>query len=70
MNPMSERQRACFYIYKKEKNCETFIYIYKKRDTFKKSRQFALRFYSQKSRHSTLRGSIFLKLAFIYIQKA
>ena len=31
------------------------IYINKKLDTFQKARQFALRFYSQKARHFTLR---------------
>ena len=26
MNAISERQRACFYIYQKQKKCETFLY--------------------------------------------
>ena len=38
------------FIYTKSKtNCETF-FIYKKPDTFQKSRQFPLRFYIQKAR--------------------
>ena len=54
MNPISERQRASLYIYKKQKKCETF-FIYKNLDTFQKARQFALRFNIQKARHFTLR---------------
>ena len=54
MTPISERQRARSYI-QREKNCEMFIYICKKPDTFQKARQFTLRFYSQKAQHFTLR---------------
>ena len=43
MTPISERQRARFYIYKKQKNYKTFIY--KNPDTLQKERQFALRIY-------------------------
>ena len=44
-------------IYTKCKNVfETFIYIHKNPDTLLKARQFALRFYSQKSRHFRLRN--------------
>ena len=72
MTPISERQRVRFYIYtKSKKNCETFIYIYKKPDTLQKSRQFALRFIHKNL--DTLRYAIFtifLKLAFISIQKS
>ena len=71
MTPISERQRAQFYIYIKQKNCKTFIYINKKSDTLQKSRQFPL-FFIHKNL-DTLRYAIFmkiLKLAFIYIQKA
>ena len=55
MTPISERQRACFYIYKKQKKCETFIYIYKKPDTFQKAGKFPVCFYPQKDRHFNLR---------------
>ena len=57
---------------KKPKNCETIIHIYTNPDTLQKSRQFVLHFYSQKAKHFTLRYFLmkFLKLAFIYIQKA
>ena len=40
---------------KAKQNCETFIHIFKKIDTFQKARQFALHSYSQKARHLTLR---------------
>ena len=57
-NNDSHRQKTTctFYIYKKQKNCEMFIYIYKKPDILQKTRQFALRFCSQKARHFTLRS--------------
>ena len=38
MTPIYERQRAHFYIYNKQKNCETFLYTHKQ-----KSRHFAKR---------------------------
>ena len=53
MTAMIERQRARFYIHKKQKLRNVFIY--KKRDTFQKARQFPLRFYIQKAIHFTLR---------------
>ena len=40
--------KCTFYINKKQKKCETCMYIYKKPDTLEKARQFALHFYSQK----------------------
>ena len=49
MTPISKRQRASFTYTKSKNNCETFIYTFKKPDTFQKARQFALRFYSQKA---------------------
>ena len=53
---ISERQRARFYIYKKQKTAKRlYKYIYKKPDTFRKARQFALRFHLQKARHFPLR---------------
>ena len=33
MTPISKRQRARFYINKKQKKCETFLYLYKNPDT-------------------------------------
>ena len=57
MTPIGEIQRARFYIFKKQKKMRNVqIYIYIKRDTFQKARQFALRFYSQKAGHFTLRN--------------
>ena len=38
MTPISERQRARFYTYKKQKNCEMFVYKYKNPDTLQKAR--------------------------------
>ena len=40
MTPISKRQRDCFYIYKKQENCETFLYkkihtLFKKQDSFR-----------------------------------
>ena len=66
MTAIIERQRARFYIHKKQKLRNVFIY--KKPDTFQKSRQFPLRFYIQKSIHFNLRDFSwnFLKLAFIF----
>ena len=58
-------------IYTKRKSSETFINTYKNPDTFQKSRQFSLRFYSKKS-PTLYVTQVFmncLKLAFIYIQK-
>ena len=49
-------KKTCTFLYtQKEKNYETFLSICKKPDIFQKERQFALRFYSQKSRLFTLR---------------
>ena len=56
MTPIIEIQRAHFCIYNKKTNYETFIYIYEKPNTFEEARQFASHFYSQKSRHLTLRN--------------
>ena len=53
--PVRESQRARLYIYIKQKNCKTFIYI-QKPDTLQKARQFPLRFYSQKYGHFMLRN--------------
>ena len=49
-----ERQRARFYIHKKQKNCETFLYT-KYQTLFQKLDKFPLRFYIQKAIHFTLR---------------
>ena len=54
MMPISKRQRAHFYIFKKQVNNKTLIFIYKKQETFQKSRQFTLRFFSQNTWHFTL----------------
>ena len=74
MNPISERQRARFYII--EKNCGIFIYICKNPDTlfcvtilFTKSHtvhitQFFMKFSIYIKKHHTLRYVMF------YIQKA
>ena len=51
---ISKRQRARFYILKKPKQCEMFIYIYKNLDTLQKAGQFLLRFYIQKVGHFML----------------
>ena len=53
MTLISKRQRARF-IYTRSKKVEKRLYIYKKPDTLQKARQFALRCYSQKSRHFML----------------
>ena len=55
MTAISERQRARFYIHKKQKKSRKVLYIYKKPDTFQKARQFPLRFYIQKGINFTLR---------------
>ena len=72
MTLIGERQRARFYKYKKQKNCETFVYIYtKKLDTLQN--QDNLCYLSIHKKLDTLRYAIlmkFLKLGFIYIQKA
>ena len=69
MTNSSKRQRARFYIYKK-KNIAKRLYISKNSDTLQKSRQFALRFYSQNP--DTLRCAIFHEIFEIglYIQKS
>ena len=46
------------------------VFIYKKPDTFKKARQFTLRFYIQKARQFTLRNFQEIFEVDIYIQKA
>ena len=55
MTPISERQHACFYIYKKQKQMQNVYISIQKSRHFQKARQFALRFYSQKFRHFALR---------------
>ena len=54
MTAISERQRAQFNIYKKQKNAKRF-YI-QKSETSQKARQFPLRFYLQKYAHFVLLG--------------
>ena len=51
VTPIKKGQCELSYIYKKQKKCETFIYIYRNPDTLHKGRQFDSRFYSQKARH-------------------
>ena len=69
MTNIRERQRDRFYIYKK--NIVRRIYIFKKPDTFQKSRQFVFRFYSQKTdNYITQFFMNTLKLTIIYIQKS
>ena len=53
MTDIIEIQRACFYIYKKQKNVKRF-YI-QKTQTEKKARQFPLRFNIKKPRNFTSR---------------
>ena len=53
MTPISERQHARF-IYTKRKFSKR-LYIFKRKDSLQKARQFALRFYSKEARHITLR---------------
>ena len=56
-NDSHHRKTTCTFLYiQKPKKIAKRLYIYKNPDTFKKLRQFALRFYSQKSRHFTLRN--------------
>ena len=55
---------------KSKKNANR-LYIFKKPDTLQKARQFALRFYSQKATHFTIRYfHDFFIVIYIYIQKA
>ena len=68
MTAIIERQRARLYTQKAKKLPNVFIY--KKPDTFQKARQFPLRFYTQKSIHSTLRDFHEIFEVGIYIQKA
>ena len=66
MTAIIERQRARFYIHKKQNKFRT-VFVYKKPDTFQKTRQFPLRFLIQKGIHLTLRDfHEILKLPFIY----
>ena len=45
INDCHQQKTMCtFYIYKKQTNCKTLIYIYKKPDNLQKAREFALRF--------------------------
>ena len=64
-----ERQRACFYIHKKQKKLPK-TFIYKKPETFQKARQFLLRHINKNP--YTLRYAIFHEIfeVGIYIQKA
>ena len=68
MTTISKRQQVFFLIYKAKKIINVFIY--KKSDTLKKARQFALRLYIQKVRHFTLRNFHENFEINIYIQKA
>ena len=45
----SAKENLHFYIYKKQKKFVKRLYRYTKKDNFKKARQFAIRFYSQKA---------------------
>ena len=54
MTAIIERQRARYYIHKKQ-NKSLNVFIHKKPDTFQKARQFPVRFYIQKGINSTLR---------------
>ena len=68
MTAMIERQRACLY---KQKAKELRnVFIYKKPDTFQKTRQFTLRLYIQKAIHLTLRDFHEIFEVGIFIQKA
>ena len=55
MTPISEIQCARFLLTRIKQKNDTFIYINKKTDTLQKARQVELHFYSQKSRHFTIR---------------
>ena len=68
MTAIIERQRARLYTQKAKKLLH--IFIYKKPDTFQKSRQFPLRFYIQKAIHLTLRDFREIFEVGIYIQQA
>ena len=66
MNTIIERRLAHFYIFKKQKNCETFLYT-KIQTLFKK--QDNLRYVYIYIEQDTLRYVIFMKIlkfAFIY----
>ena len=69
MTAIIERQRARFYIQKKQNKFPT-VFIYKNPDTFQKARQFPLRFYIQKAIHLALRDFHEVFEVGIYIQKA
>ena len=69
MTDIRERQRARFYIYKKQKNAKRF-YIHKKQDTSQKAGQFPLQFYIQKAWHFTSRDFLWKFEVGVYIQKA
>ena len=59
---------TCTFLYSQKvlKKCETFIYIYKKPDTLKTERQFALRSEIPKARRYTFPNfHDFFKLLFI-----
>ena len=55
MTRISKRQRTHIYIYINSKKIAKHFYKYTKPDTFQNRRQFAVRLYSQKARHFTLR---------------
>ena len=65
---IGKRQRARFYIYKKAKTCDSFLYT--KSRHFAKSKKFPVTFYIQKVRHFTLRNFHENVEVGIYIQKA
>ena len=54
MNAITERQRANFYIYKKQ-NIMRNVFIYKNADTSQKARHFPFFLNIQKARHFKLR---------------
>ena len=70
MTTISERQRARFYIYKKKKTRKG-LYIYTKARHFSKSKTICVTFLLSKipTLYVMRFFMIFLKLAFIYIQK-
>ena len=58
MTPISERQRACFCTYKNQsKKNDTYIYIFKKTDTFPKASKLNYIFIHKNP--DTLRHAIF-----------
>ena len=67
MTAISERQRARFYICKKQKKIETFLYT-QKAGHFAKSKTISVRFLNPKSMtlYVTRFFMTFLKLAFMY----